>query len=283
MSKHVLVCLSDIHAGSSVAICPPEGIDHDDGGRYLPSRAQTWIWDHYISAIAEAKRIARGAPVTIAVNGDCVDGFHHPSSNAQYVSPLESVHVRIAHRVLTHAFDALKPAAIHATRGTGAHVGKAATLENGLFRVLRSDGHPIIDDPDTEQVTSYHRRYEIDGLLIDQRHHGRMGQRAHTRGPYLRWYAQDIEMEHRLDGERPPDIALRSHYHVYGDSGRDYRWRTRVVALPAMQLATEFVHRIASERLASIGIVVIVIRDGREDVIPLLARVARPAIITEAM
>lgn len=281
MSSHLLVCISDIHAGSSVAICPPDGIELDDGGWYTPSQAQVWIWEHFTFAVAAALEIAKAndATVTLAVNGDAVDGFHHPKSNAQYISPLESHHVRLAHRVLTHAFTELRPRAVHMTRGTGAHVGKAGTLEEGLARVLRTDGWPMVEDPDNGQVTSHARRYMVDGLLIDQRHHGRQGQRAHTRGPYLRWYAQDIEMECRLDNERPPDLALRSHYHVYGDSGRDHRWSTRVIALPCLQLATEFTHRIAAERLADTGILAIMIRDGKETLYPMIAKPARPTVV----
>lgn len=284
MSNHLLVCLSDIHAGSSVAICPPDGIELDDGGWYRPSMAQVWIWEHFTLAIQTALELAaaHNAEVTLAVNGDMVDGFHHPRSNAQYISPLESHHVRLAHKVLTHACEQLKPDAIHATRGTGAHVGKAGTLEEGLARVLRTDGWPMVEDPDTGQITSHARRYMVDGLLVDQRHHGRQGQRSHTRGPYLRWYAQDIEMECRLDNERPPDLALRSHYHIYGDSGRDHRWTTRVIALPCLQLATEYTHRIAAERLADVGILAILIRGGKETLYPMIAKPARPSIVGAA-
>jgi len=284
VSNHLLVCISDIHAGSSVAICPEEGIELDDGGWYRPSPAQVWIWEHYRISIAAAHELAlaNAADITLAINGDAVDGFHHPRSNAQYISSLESHHVRLAHRVITHACTNLKPRRIHMTRGTGAHVGKAGTLEEGLARVLRADGWPMWEDPDTGQVTSQARRYMVDGLLIDQRHHGRQGQRAHTRGPYLRLYAQDIEMECRLDDERPPDLALRSHYHVYGDSGRDHRWRTRLIALPCLQLATEYTHRIAAERLADVGILAILIRDGKETLYPMIAKPARPTIVEAA-
>ena len=140
----------------------------------------------------------------------------------------------------------------------------------------------MVEDPDTGQVTSYWRRYEIGGLLIDQRHHGRMGQRAHTRGPYMRWYAQDIELEHRLDGERPPDIAVRAHNHIYGDSGRVHRWKTRVIAQGCWILSTEYSHRRSYESLPSIGMVAIVIRDGRDEVIPLLHQPSRPTVVRSA-
>lgn len=279
----VLVVEQDFHGGSNIAICHPDGIELDDGGYYTPSRAQTWLWDRREMLLRDVRRIIdREKPdrVVYALNGDMVDGNHH--GTPQIVSPLESMHVRIAHKVITRGMELVQPCEVHMTRGTQAHVGKAATLEEGLARVLREEGYPMVEDPDTGQVTSYHRRYMLGGLLIDQRHHGRMGQRAHTRGPYMRWYAQDIELEHRLDGERPPDLALRAHNHTYGDSFRDHRWITRVVAGPCWQLATEYSHRRAYESLPSIGLYVVVIRDGRDEVIPLLAKPERPTTIREA-
>lgn len=282
--KHLIVVVADVHGGSSIAICQPEGFQLDDGGWYLPSKAQRWIWNYYVKAIGEAKKLAKeeGAEVTLAVNGDMTDGLHHLHTNAQYTSALDSHHVRTASRVLVHAIEELRPVAVHMTRGTGAHVGKGASLEEGLARVLREKGYPMIEDPDTGQVTSYRRRYEVGGLLIDQTHHGRMGQRNHTRNPYLIYYAQDIEFEARDDGDRPPDIAIRSHNHIYGESGRPYKRITRLIATPCLQLATEHTHRLAVERMADIGIVMTLIRDGRDEVIPLIAKPKRPTIIRSA-
>jgi len=282
--KHLIVMVADVHGGSTVAICQPEGFQLDDGGWYKPSKAQCWIWNHYVKAIGEVAALAKeeGADVTLAVNGDMTDGLHHLNTNAQYTSAMDSHHVRTANRVLVHAFTELRPVAIHMTRGTGAHVGKGGSLEEGLARVLRDKGFPLVEDPDTGQVTSYRRRYEVGGLLIDQAHHGRMGQRAHTRNPYLLYYAQDIEFEARDDKERPPDIAIRSHAHLYGDSGRPYKRVTRLIATPCLQLATEFVHRIAAERLADVGIAACMIRDGRDEVIPFIAAPRRPTIIRSA-
>lgn len=276
----LLVVVEDIHGGSNVAVCPPGGMELDDGQTIMPSKAQRWLWKKYKWAWRQAQDLKAeiNADTTVlAINGDMVDGNHHGTS--QIATPLESFHVRVAHKCLTYALEQIRPDQIHMTRGTGAHVGKAGTLEEGLARVLRDQGWPLIEDPDTAQVTSYHRRYELGGLLVDQRHHGLMGRKAHTRGPYMRYYAQEIELEHRLDEERPPDLALRAHNHIYGDSGRDHRWKTRVIAGPCWQLMTEYSHRKPFEALPSIGIYAVVIRDGRDEVVPFLAKPDRPTVV----
>ena len=55
----LLAAVSDLHIGSTVALCPPEGIPLEDGGRYQPNPAQVWIWDQWLKfrdAIAAYKR-----------------------------------------------------------------------------------------------------------------------------------------------------------------------------------------------------------------------------------
>jgi hypothetical protein len=277
-----LVVVQDIHGGSDVALCTPDGMPKDTGQMVMPSPGQKWLWDGWVSCWDEVARIQdRERPETtvLGINGDCTDGNHHGTH--EIISPLESMHVRVAHNCLEYALKRVPPDGIHMIRGTGVHVGRAGALEEGLARVLRDKGYPMVEDPDLPNVTSYHRRFELGGLLVDMKHHGRMGQRAHTRGPYMRWYAQDIEMEHRLDEVRPPDLALRAHNHTYGDSGREHRWKTRVIAGPCWQLSTEYSHRRAYESLPTIGMYCVVIRDGEDQVIKLLHKPDRPTV-TEA-
>lgn len=266
MSTHIVAAVGDLHAGSTVALAPPEPIELDDGGHYLPNKAQKWLWRLWEEAWGPfyGRMLDRYQPdsQTLVVNGDAVDGDHHRTP--QIVSPLEGIHFRIAHDCLQrgpmrHGFDE-----VHMIRGTESHVGRAGGMEEGLARALaKQHGYPIVEDPDTATASSYWRRIEIDGVRLDLRHHGRMGQRSHTKDSYIRWYAQDIWLAHIRDGAEPPDLAIRSHNHQYADSGRMHKVPTRVVALPSWQLLTSYTHRIAVEELGEIGIVVFVIRDGQ--------------------
>ena len=66
-----IIVVSDIHGGCKLAVCPPGGIDLDDGGRYVPSPFQLklyamWreFWDKWVPFAV------RGERYCIVVNGD---------------------------------------------------------------------------------------------------------------------------------------------------------------------------------------------------------------------
>jgi hypothetical protein len=85
-------------------------------------------------------------------------------------------------------------------------------------------------------------------------------------------------MEHALRGQRHPDVAVRSHRHVYGDSFDAYP--TRVVQTPAFQLKTAFGHKVAANSIADIGGVIFVVApDGRYEVKPQLFTPTLPKVV----
>tara|TARA_A100001515_G_scaffold119151_1_gene101641 strand:+ start:173 stop:925 length:753 start_codon:yes stop_codon:yes gene_type:complete len=221
---------------------------------YMPNKGQEWLWNNWEEAwakIKSLKRKHRRAKLHLVLNGDLTDGDHHRTT--QIATGHEGVHVHCAMEVLRVPL-ALKPDSIHILRGTPAHVGRAGGMEEGLAKALKGQGWKVVEDPDTGNASSYHRLIKFGGLTFDVKHHGRMGRRAHTKGPYIRWYAQDIFFNYLMDGEEAPDLAIRSHFHQFADSGKIHKIKTRAVALPAWQLATEYVHRVA-ESLADVGLV----------------------------
>jgi len=276
--KHIVVCAGDLHCGSTVGLCPPEGLELDDGGLYEPNKSQHWLWNNWVEAwkvIKSAKRKNKKAQLHLILNGDLIDGDHHRTT--QIASGLTGVHMQCAIESLRVPL-ALKPNSIHILRGTPSHVGRAGGVEEGIARALKGQGWKVVEDPDTGNSSSYARTIQIGGVRFDVKHHGRMGRRAHTKGPYMRWYAQDIFFNHLMDEDIPPDIAIRSHYHQFADSGKIHKVTTRVVALPAWQLATEYVHRVA-ESLADIGIVWFEITDGDYEMKTVLYKPDRPTTI----
>ena len=91
---HVVAICGDLHCGSTVGLCPPEGLELDDGGMYDPSDAQEWLWQCWESAWKKAKSIIGRDKFTLVLNGDLIDGDHHRSS--QIASPLTGIHARCA-------------------------------------------------------------------------------------------------------------------------------------------------------------------------------------------
>jgi hypothetical protein len=249
-----------------------------------PNKIQAWLYQNWYDCWHEryARLLDRYRPdkQTLIVNGDLVEGKHHGSTQS---APLVGQHFRAAHQLLKLGPLTHKPDEIHMVRGTEAHDGQVGELLEGLARTLRAEGSVIVQDPDTNQWSSFWRRFEIDGVRIDCRHHGRFGQRMHTKDSYMRLYAHDIWEAHVRSGERPPDLCFRSHHHNHGDSGRIEDLPTRVIALPAWQCLTSFGHRIAIEDLGKHGAVVVAIRDG-ELLEPhnLLYQPTRPTIVRSA-
>ena len=283
MSKDLIVVCGDMHAGSTVALCPPTGVFTDDGNKVQANRLQKVLykeWRKHWDATRRLQDEEKPDTSTLILMGATTDAFHH--GTPQTMSPNDSIHVRIAVKCLEDEPLTMEWTGIHAIRGTGVHVGgDQASLEEGMFRVLRKDGHPFVDDPDFPRLTSPVRRVEIGGLLVDARHTGRMGQRARTVESQLVWYRQDIEDEHRLDEVRPPDLALRAHLHRYGDSNRGHRWKTRVIQGPCWKGPDSYSAQRGFESMPTIGMYCIMIRDGRDEVIPMLMDQtrARPTIV----
>lgn len=265
----VIGAFGDTHCGSTIGLCPPTGVELDDGGTYLPSLAQRWIWDcwvagwqHVANIVERERRIANDdVDLGIVCNGDATDGNHHGTT--QILSPAEGAHIKCAVESFREPIK-LKPRWAWMVRGTEAHVGKSAGLEEGIAVAWNDEGAPIqrCDTGAAKTWSWWTLPLEIHDKLIVFDHHGRMGQRAHTRASYVRLYAFDVWAERMMRGERAPDLAVRSHHHTYEDSGPQHPTRkiTRVVQMPAYQLATAFVRRIAAESLADIGLVAIVIR-----------------------
>lgn len=254
----VLAVINDVHAGSTVAVCPPR-VELDDGGAYEASKVQLWLWQcwhdywHQVESICEGT----GFPLYIVSNGDLFDGDHHNTSQIISRNPVDW------HAVVSACMEyplSLGPERLFFVRGTEAHTGKSGSLEEGYARRLLADGHPVEGDPDTGTASWWHLRMEIEGVRIDVAHHGRTGMRAHTEGNAANLYAHDILLQHIKEGDPPPHLVLRAHYHRFNDS---YDMApVRVIQNGAWQLATAFGHRVATDKIAHIGGLIVVIEDG---------------------
>ena len=259
MATTLIAVVNDLHAGSTVAICPPR-IELDDGGAYEASKAQRWLWQSwgaYWDAV-EAKRRELGARLFIVFNGDLFDGDHH--NTPQILSRNPEAQSAVLRECLAIPLS-LNPDKLFFVRGTEAHVGKSASGEEGVARRLRDDGKPVQGDPAAGTASWWHLRMDVDGIRFDVAHHGRTGHRAHTEGNAANLYAHDILLQHIKDGDRPPDIALRAHYHRFNDSYD--MCPVRVITNGAWQLKTGFVHKVAADSMSHIGGLMAWVRDGK--------------------
>lgn len=258
----VLACVSDVHAGGTTALAPDK-IVLDDGGEYHASKAQRWLmqcWRQYWERVANRRNELKAELYTV-FNGDAVDGDHHNTSQLASRNPNAQAAIWNAAFAVPLA---LKPDRIVIVRGTEAHVGNSASAEERIADGLRRDKRPIVVEPDTGASSWWHWRPELQGVKLDITHHGRIGQREHTRASQIVLYAHDIHLSYTKNGERPPDLALRGHNHKVADSFDAVK--PRVIATGAWQLGTGYVHKVQPDSLADIQGVIVKIHDGAYEV-----------------
>jgi hypothetical protein len=261
----VIAITSDQHCGSTVALCPPV-ITLDDGGEYHASKAQRWLWDcwqDYWRQVA-AIRDEHDATLYQVFNGDLVDGAHHGTT--QILSEHPGVQMLVAREALGVPL-ALTPDRLFFVRGTEVHVGKNASAEESMAAGLRRDGWAVEGCAETGTASRWHLRMQVDGLRLDIAHHGRVGTRPWTKPNVVMNLAAEVFYQHAAAGLPHPHLAVRSHMHQFLDTHDAHP--TRLIQLPAWQLATAFIHRIAPGALADVGGIVVVIRDGTLEVRPI--------------
>lgn len=240
-------------------MCPPT-IKLDDGGEYTASKAQGWLWEcwnAYVEQVHEMRMLHKAKLVWL-FNGDAVDGNHHKTT--QIMSGNPNAQAAAWNEVIRPVL-ALKPNHIVMTRGTSAHVGESACAEERIADGLRRDHRPIVSDPATGAASLWHWYADIQGVRVDATHHGRIGQREHTRASGIVLYAHDVHLSYTKRGETPPDLAFRGHNHKFADSFD--ACKPRVVATGAWQLGTGYVHKVAPDSIADIGGAITVIDAGQ--------------------
>ena len=274
----VIAVVSDIHAGGNTAVFPADGVLLDDGQHVAPSKAQSWLWQNWLTLwqTVDDRCKEHDAKLIQVFNGDLVDGTPHQS--VQNISANSVVQARVLTECLRIPL-ALNPSALAIVRGTESHVSKSAASEEKVAEGLRRDKRPIITDPDTGASSHWQLGMEIDGVRLSFAHHGRVGQRSYSKRNIVSLLAFQIWSEHCLRGDLPPHLAIRSHLHTFVDTENQYP--TRVIQTPAWQLHTAYAHKVVPEVLSDIGGVIIVIKDGAytiESVLfkPAAARVWRP-------
>jgi len=252
----------DLHAGSTIAPCPSDPIPLDDGGVYHRSKAQAWVTGHYESYWHDVKKLRKkkGDKLVIVLNGDLVDGGAHHGTH-QCISGDLAVQSLVLQLLAKPLIDC-DPDAVVIVRGTGSHVGKSGGAEEAFGKWLIAQGLPVIKGLNT--ATHYHFTGSFGGVRFDLAHHGAVGARPWTRQNAVNAKAVEIFYEYAHRDEQPPQIAVRSHCHLYADSGP--ATKVRVLALPAWQLKTEYGHAKFPDSLADVGGAIIRCEDGKFEV-----------------
>jgi hypothetical protein len=253
--KTILI-FSDAHVNSCVGLSP-RTVTLDDGGTYLSSPGQSWIWDNWQALIERAAELRKTREIVLVSNGDLCEGDKHDRSY-QIITKNPSTIVKMT----TEAIAPLVQIAsgVFFVRGTAAHVGKSGNLED-----LTADGFDSTVRPETNGAASwFYLPLEVEGVRFDIAHHATMGGLPWTRAGNVSRYASRIFYEYSATGRAIPHLVVRSHMHRWGDSYDAAP--CRVLFTPAWTLASEFINKIAPGALAEIGAVFIHCEDGKYEV-----------------
>lgn len=235
----------DLHSGSSVAICPPS-ITLDGGGTYRASRMQRELWECWLDFCDNVGKLPGAVDDRLLfLNGD-IGELDSKDRSAQMITRNKADLLKIAIAVLEPLIDKVGRTVI--MRGTPAHTGKSSWMEEAIANDL--DG--VI--PQDESASSWwHFRRVVYGRRFDVSHHASMGGVPWSRAEGALKIAARMTWNYAVKiGDKPPDFAVRSHNHIWGDSQDAYP--VRVICLPAWTPITEHGYRIGRENdLADIG------------------------------
>ncbi len=234
-----VVCISDTHCGSSLALSCRHKLD--DGGYYEPSPLQQKVgayWDDFWKWVYAS---LEGRPFVLVHNGDMIEGQNKNRTTALTTGNL-TVQGRIVMELLKPHID--KAERYFQIRGTEAHVGIAAQEEEMLAALLGAE------KDDHGNYSRWELFMKFGAELLHFGHHiGSTSSTAYESSAPMRELAAGFT-ESGQHGLRPPTVLIRSHrhrfIHVRVPGGQ-------IVVTPAWQLKTPYVHRMDRLRAPQFG------------------------------
>lgn len=249
MKNCIVAIVGDLHVNSTVALCPPS-FQLDDGGKYVASKQQRWIWNHWVDYWKSIKQYKETHHIYVVLNGELADDLTHRTT--QLITKNDADIVDIAVQALAPCIDVAD--SIFVTRGSEAHSGASGAIDEIIANEI---GAVETDFGYSQQLF----RATINGVTLHIAHHPGMGHmRMWTRGGDANRLAAQIFMRYAEMRLTPPDLAIFGHNHKPVDSFDNFP--TRAIILPSWQLTNAFGHRIGGGWLPVGGAYVILDGDG---------------------
>lgn len=253
-SPRIVVTLSDLHAGSTVGLLPPD-FETLEGQTIGLSPIQEWLWACWQDVTARLKEYVGSDPWALVINGDTIEGNHHRTT--QIISPDVTDHQNAAEKLLVpFAKDAAK---VYVTLGTECHTGSS---EQKLAKKLNA-----VPDP----VTKKYARDRLDLTVCDVPcvwfHHISPTTREYLKGSGLSITLGNEQLAAAKKGRRVPRIIHAAHRHDY-DSFQD---ATSMIAVtPAWQCLTRHGYKVVPQARTTVGLTVMDWRGKKNGDLPLL-------------
>lgn len=263
MTDITIAGIADLHLASTVSLCTPT-VNLDDGGTYHASAAQLYLyrcWNSYLDQIEKR----RCGDVIGVSNGDLGEGDYKQRST-QVITRNKSTITSLAANILDPLVK-LSTGGFFVIRGTGAHVGPSAELEEEIAQDIGA-----IACPETNTASWWVLPLTIEGVrLLIYHHPGTNGAgRPMNKFSGIDRLASDIVFTYANDlRQEPPDIVMCAHIHEFRSSYDHFR--TEAITLPCFSFKTEYIYRIGKAAANNrIGGVLIHCNAGEYEIEPIL-------------
>lgn len=261
MTDTVIAIHSDLHVGSSVAVCPLKW-NLLEGGTFRASPGQRILHRQWVKSAKNVRTLLNEGDqrkrLVIVINGEPIDGDHHESH--QLITKVKTEQLEMAISLLDEwlqivEYNPQSGDCIYLVRGTSAH-------EKGEhLNVIGRDFDGVVpyrkdSSPTTKDGRYYHDklRRRVNGKLFDIAHHGfGVGSKAWLKSNTIRWWLISMYFEALEEGMPIPDYVIRSHNHVYTFDRYKDMWGC---VTPSWQLKTNFGYKVAANNhLNTIGMI----------------------------
>ena len=263
----LLVDISDIHSGSTVALMPPRFALSE--GQVIEANALQRFyysaWQHMTGWLHE---LAGHSPFGLILNGDLVEGDHHRTD--QIISKRLTDHIECAYQLLEPI--ASRASKVFITQGTECHTGDTeAALGHRLGAEKGPSGRPVFD-----RLT-----LDICGKRVVARHHVSTTSRPWLESNGLWMELASEQLQTARNGEPMTDILLVAHRHVGGHVVTN---EGICIATPAWQGLTRHGHKVVPAAKCKPGVYVLDWRGLPDGSLPQIHRriyeAPKPAAIT---
>jgi hypothetical protein len=240
-TPRAIVVLSDIHAGSTVALMPPE-FTTLEGVVLTQNPIQKWLWECWQDAQGWIDQTMDGDPFALVLNGDLTEGVHHGTK--QVISPDTGDHVECALHLLRPLVR--KATKTYVIKGTECHTGNNEIV---IGKALKTAVNPETGLPAWDRLT-----IDAAGVRCVFRHHIGTSVRRGLAATQFSMQLVEEQVEAANNGEPIPRVLCCAHRHKFG------AWQDEhgiALVSPPWQGLSRFAHKVVSQARTKPGVFIL--------------------------